>query len=245
MKKLRRTFPLKNRSKLFLIPNLLGNEALTATIPSDTAERIRGIKILFAESRKEAVRQLVRLGLKSSIEGINIAAIGEGVSVENLALAEDSFRKGEAVGLISDAGMPAVADPGQEIIALAHRMGVGVIPLTGPSSILLALMASGFNGQSFAFNGYLPKKSEERKAKIREAEKEVYRLSRTQIFIETPYRNKALLDDLASVCEKKTKICLAVNLCQKDEWIAVDTAEGWRKRETDINKKPCIFLIFK
>jgi 16S rRNA (cytidine1402-2'-O)-methyltransferase len=147
------------------------------------------------------------------------------------------------MGLMSEAGMPALADPGTELIALAHNAGYRVKPLTGPSSITLALIASGLNGQNFAFNGYLPVKKEARVRSIRKLEEKLYREKQTQIFMETPYRNMALLEDLSDFCRPMTRLCIAADITGKDEFIMTRTIREWKNNFPDIHKKPAVFVI--
>ena len=151
---------------------------------------------------------------------------------------------GVDTGLLSEAGTPCVADPGSEIVELAHQNGIRVVPLPGPSSILLALSASGFNGQNFAFHGYLPIEKRERQRKIREIERAAYDNDQTQIFIETPYRNKALLEALTQTCKPSSRLCLALNLTTQSEQIFVRSIADWRVSKTDIHKKPAVFLLY-
>ena len=153
------------------------------------------------------------------------------------------FDGGRNVGLISEAGLPAVADPGAQLVALCHREGIEVVPLVGPSSLMLALMASGLNGQSFAFAGYIPAKTEERRAAIRRLEKRSAAEHQTQIIIETPYRNDALLTDLAATCSGKTLITVAANLMQPDAFIRTFPAARWKEHPVTIGKRPCVFLL--
>lgn len=153
------------------------------------------------------------------------------------------FSDGSDVGLISEAGLPAVADPGALLVALCHRNGIKVVPLVGPSSLMLALMASGLNGQSFAFCGYLPAKTEERKSAIRSIEKRSASEKQTQIIIETPYRNDSLMKDLVTICKPTTRICIAANVTMPDETIMTKTVSQWRRSPVEIGKRPCVFLI--
>ena len=149
------------------------------------------------------------------------------------------------MGVISEAGCPAVADPGADVVAIAQRKGLKVVPLVGPSSIILSVMASGFNGQSFAFHGYLPIKPEERAKKLRQLEQRVYGEEQTQLFIETPYRNNKMVEDILKTCRPQTKLCIAANLTCADEYVCTRTVKEWKNRVPDLSKIPCIFLIYK
>ena len=149
------------------------------------------------------------------------------------------------MGVISEAGCPAVADPGADVVAIAQRKGLKVVPLVGPSSIILSVMASGFNGQSFAFHGYLPIKPDERVKKLRQLEQRVYNEDQTQLFIETPYRNGKMVEDILKNCRPQTKLCIAANLTCEGEYVRTRTVKDWKNRVPDLSKIPCIFLIYK
>jgi 16S rRNA (cytidine1402-2'-O)-methyltransferase len=155
------------------------------------------------------------------------------------------LESGKDVGLMSEAGCPAVADPGSDIVAEAHLRGIKVVPMVGPSSILLALMASGFNGQSFTFHGYLPIDKAQRSKRIKELENIAERHNQTQIFIETPFRNNQILEDILKTCNPRTRLCVACNVTAEDEQIISQPVEQWRKQKVDFHKKPAIFLICK
>ena len=230
---------------LYLIPNLLGGDTANEVIPIGIKPLVEKVKLIFVESPKLARKVLIGLGLKDQLANIELISIKKGFDQELRLIASDALKNGEDVGVISDAGLPAIADPGNEIVKIAHGLEATVYPLTGPSSIFLGLMASGFNGQNFAFHGYLPKDPDSRQKKIRELEKLVYSNNQTQIFIETPYRNEYLFKDMLSQCQKNTKICIAMNLTVPEQWIKVDLVENWRKMKIDIRKKQCIFLMYK
>ena len=149
------------------------------------------------------------------------------------------------MGVISEAGCPAVADPGADVVAIAQRKGLKVVPLVGPSSIILSVMASGFNGQSFAFHGYLPIKPEDRAKRLRQLEQRVYNEEQTQLFIETPYRNNKMVEDILKNCRPQTKLCIAANLTCDDEYVHTRTIKEWKGKVPDLSKIPCIFLIYK
>ena len=149
------------------------------------------------------------------------------------------------MGVISEAGCPAVADPGADVVALAQRKHLQVVPLVGPSSIILSVMGSGFNGQSFAFNGYLPIEPAERAKRIKALEQRAYTEHQTQLFIETPYRNNKLVDDLMAHCRQQTRLCIASDITCEDEYIVTKTLKEWRGQVPDLSKRPCIFLIYK
>lgn len=236
---------MKNNGRLFLIPNRLGGNAIEDVTPAGTAERIAAIRFFAVENLKPARQFLAALGLREIIDQSEFITLHKGMDDDAKRLLENAFISGKDVGLISDAGSPGIADPGSEVVRIAHNHRVQVIPLTGPSSIQLALMASGFNGQNFVFHGYLPRERVLRKKKIREIDRDMWENDRTQIFIETPYRNDHVLEDLLSECQKKTVICLAGNLTMPDEKIEVKPVHIWSKSKPNLNKKQCIFLLYK
>lgn len=236
---------MSSDGKLYLIPNTLGGEEVDSVIPSGIGKLIRQVDVIFVEHEKAARKLLILVGQKDRLNDIELISIKQGLQQADREYFRKEIKSGKNFAILSDAGCPAVADPGFDIVALAHEMGIHVLPLVGPSSILLALMASGFNGQNFAFHGYLPKEQLKRRKKILDLERSMIKNSQTQIFIETPYRNQYLFADLLSSCQKNTKICLALNLTMPDEWIRVKTIDNWRKSKPDLNKKPCIFLIYK
>ena len=232
-----------NKGKLYLIPSPLGENAPAEVIPAPVLERLSSIDCFVVEEVRTARRYLSRAGLKGHIEGLEFHELNEHTPLSEIAPLVHLFDDGRDVGLISEAGLPAVADPGAQLVGLCHREGIEVVPLVGPSSLMLALMASGLNGQSFAFVGYIPAKTEERRAAIKRLEKRSAAEHQTQILIETPYRNDALLADLASTCSGKTLITVAANLTQPDAFIRTQSAARWKEHPVTIGKRPCVFLI--
>ncbi len=232
-----------NKGKLYLIPSPLGENAPAEVIPAPVLERLSSIDCFVVEEVRTARRYLSRAGLKGHIEGLEFHELNEHTPLSEIAPLVHLFDGGRDVGLISEAGLPAVADPGAQLVGLCHREGIEVVPLVGPSSLMLALMASGLNGQSFAFVGYIPAKTEERRAAIKRLEKRSAAEHQTQILIETPYRNDALLADLASTCSGKTLITVAANLTQPDAFIRTQSAARWKEHPVTIGKRPCVFLI--
>ena len=232
-----------NKGKLYLIPSPLGENAPAEVIPAPVLERLSSIDCFVVEEVRTARRYLSRAGLKGHIEGLEFHELNEHTPLSEIAPLVHLFDGGRDVGLISEAGLPAVADPGAQLVGLCHREGIEVVPLVGPSSLMLALMASGLNGQSFAFVGYIPAKTEERRAAIKRLEKRSAAEHQTQILIETPYRNDALLTDLASTCSGKTLITVAANLTQPDAFIRTQSAARWKEHPVTIGKRPCVFLI--
>jgi 16S rRNA (cytidine1402-2'-O)-methyltransferase len=229
---------------LFLIPVPLAEEAAAKTFTPYLVDTINGIKEYIVENEKTARRFLKEAGLKTPQSELTIHDYGKH-NRDRQTLHEffKGLMAGNNVGLMSEAGCPGVADPGADIVAEAHKRGIKVVPLVGPSSILLALMASGFNGQSFAFVGYLPIDKAERSKRIRELEGLADRLDQTQIFIETPFRNNPLLEEILKTANPKTKLCIACNLTAADEFIQTKTIADWQKQVPDLHKKPTIFMI--
>lgn len=227
---------------LYLIPCIIGDSEIDLVIPTQIKELVNTIRFYIVENERTARRFLIKLGIKIPIDDLTFFTLNKHTDRKTIA----DFLKPcqhEHVGLLSEAGVPAVADPGSEIVALAHQKNIRVIPLVGPSSILLSLMASGLNGQGFVFHGYLPVKPDIRKRKIKELEQASKRLNQTQIFIEAPYRNNQLFKDLVSVCQNHTLICVASNITQDNEFICTRPASTWKKNMPDLHKKPTIFLL--
>lgn len=231
-----------NKGKLYLIPSPLGDCAPEEVIPQGTLDVLRRLKVFVVEETRTARRYLSRAGLKGHIEELEFHELNEHSSSAEVQSLLPLFDKGD-VGLISEAGLPAVADPGAALVTLCHREGICTVPLTGPSSLMLALMASGLDGQSFAFRGYLPAKTDERRAAIRKVEKESAALRQTQIFIETPYRNDSLFKDLLEGLSPATELCIAADITLPDALIRCAKVSSWRKDPIVIGKRPCVFLI--
>lgn len=231
------------KGKLYLIPSPLGDGPVEDVLPRSVLEAIRSIDRYVVEEERTARRFLSKAGLRGQIEGLSFYTLNEHTAPETVESYLQLFDDGRDVGLISEAGLPAVADPGSALVALCHAHGIEVRPFVGPSSLMLALMASGLNGQSFAFKGYLPAKNDERKQAIRALEKRSKAAGETQLFIETPYRNDAMLADLLACCADSTRLCLAVNLTCPDQSITTHAIGEWKKEKTIIGKRPCVFLL--
>jgi len=229
--------------KLFLIPAPLGDGDVLSVIPQGTLDILQKLQFFIVEELRPARRYLKKAGIKTPIEELNFFELNEHTPEKDIPALLQPVLEGNHMGLLSEAGAPAVADPGASLVALAHRRNIEVIPLVGPSSLLLALMASGLNGQSFAFAGYLPVKSRERQQRIRQLEKRSVIERQTQLFIETPYRNHALLNDLLLCCNPATHLCIAANITMPDAYIHTKTISEWKKTTVAIHKKPCIFLL--
>lgn len=228
---------------LYLIPSPISQENIAWVLPAAVQQCVAGLSHFIVEHPKTARQFLKQIGCKQPLQALQMQILNEHTSSKDLPELLQPLLAGHDVGLLSEAGCPAVADPGAELIRLAHKNNIAVMPLVGPSSILLALMASGLNGQCFAFHGYLPVESAARVQKIMELEKLSASLQQTQIFIETPYRNQKLLEQLVSVCRDTTDLCIASHLTFSSEMIATRTIKEWRRNLPDINKIPTIFLL--
>lgn len=231
------------KGKLYLIPSPLGENDPEEVIPVPVLKSLTGFRTFVVEEIRTARRYLSRAGLKGRIGELEFHELNEHTDQNTIEGYLKLFEDGNDVALISEAGLPAVADPGAQLVALAHRHGIEVIPTVGPSSLMLALMASGLNGQSFAFCGYIPAKTDERKARLKTLEKVSGQLKQTQIIIETPYRNDSLFADMISICSPSTRICVAANITMPDAFIKTKTAGEWKKQGLVIGKRPCVFLI--
>jgi len=232
-----------NKGKLFLIPSPLGDNDPSEVIPAPVLKSLEGFRTFVVEEIRTARRYLSRAGLKGHIGELEFFELNEHTDQATVEGYLKLFEGGNDVALISEAGLPAVADPGAQLVALAHRHGIEVIPAVGPSSLMLALMASGLNGQSFAFCGYIPAKTEERRSRLRTLEKVSAQLKQTQILIETPYRNDSLFADILAVCGTSTRVCVAANITMPDAYIKTMKVSEWKKAGLTIGKRPCVFLI--
>lgn len=233
----------EEKGKLFLIPAPLGDNEPSEVIPAPVLESLHGFRTFVVEESRTARRYLSKAGLKGHIGELEFHELNEHTDQATVESYLRLFDEGNDVALISEAGLPAVADPGAQLVALAHRHGIEVVPAVGPSSLMLALMASGLNGQSFAFCGYIPAKTEERRSRLRTLEKVSGQLKQTQILIETPYRNDSLFGDILSVCGSSTKVCVAANITMPDAFIRTKKVSEWKKEGLVIGKRPCVFLI--
>ena len=229
---------------LYLVPNLLGAVPPHAVLPARTIDVARGIAHWIVETPKAARAFLRTLDMPRPIAALAMSALGAATRDADIDALLAPARAGHALGLVSDAGVPAVADPGARVVAAAHREGIRVVPLVGPSAVLLALMASGLDGQRFAFHGYLPQKADARAAAVRALETDSRAQARTQLFIETPYRNEAMLETLATALAPATRVCVACDLTLPGESIVTLPARDWRARpRTAYARRPAIFLL--
>ena len=233
----------EEKGKLYLIPSPLGENDPTEVIPGPVLESLKDFRTFVVEEVRTARRYLSRAGLKGHIGELEFHELNEHTDQATIEGYLRLFDDGNDVALISEAGLPAVADPGAQLVALAHRHGITVVPAVGPSSLMLALMASGLNGQSFAFCGYIPAKTEERRSRLRTLEKVSGQLKQTQILIETPYRNDSLFADILAVCSASTRVCVAANITMPDAYIRTMKVSEWKKERFVIGKRPCVFLI--
>ena len=231
-----------NPGKLYLIPTPLGDNDPAEVLPQAVLDCACRLQCFVVEELRTARRCLSRYGLRGHIDELELHVLNEHTTPAEVEAMLPLF-DGRDVGLLSEAGLPAVADPGAALVALCHRHGIQVVPLTGPSSLMLALMASGLNGQSFAFRGYIPAKTEERRSAIKALEKQSRALNQSQILIETPYRNDALLADLLQGLSPATRLCIAADLTLPTQYIRTDTIEGWRKASPVVGKRPCVFIL--
>ena len=233
------------QAALYLIPVTLGDTDIDRVLPNHNRTIIAGISHYVVENIRSARRFLRKSNPDIVIDDLTFYTLDEHTRPEEIASFLAPLRDGKPVGVISEAGCPAIADPGADLVAIAQREGLPVVPLVGPSSILMSLMASGFNGQSFAFNGYLPVEPAERTRKIKQLEQRAYSEDQTQIFIETPYRNHKMIEELVRTCRPTTRLCVACDISCEGEEIHTRTIAQWKNAKYDIQKRPAIFLIYK
>jgi 16S rRNA (cytidine1402-2'-O)-methyltransferase len=229
---------------LYLIPVALGGDDITSVLSPALVGKLPGIRHFIAENPKSARQFLKAAGYPHALSDVEIQILNEHTAANEIPRLLSPLLAGQDCGLVSEAGCPAVADPGAALVRLAHEGGISVVPLVGPSAILLALMASGMNGQQFAFHGYLPIDRTNKIFKIQELERISEKMDATQIFIEAPYRNQALLQTLLEVCLPETKLCLATDITLASESIRTLTTAQWKQIHPDINKRPTVFLLY-
>jgi len=231
--------------KLFLIPTTLGDENPYKVLPSDILPLIKSITHYLVEDARSARRFIKKIDQDINIDALTFFEINKRTRHSELSDFLNQFAGENDLGVISEAGCPGIADPGSDVVRIAHQKGIIVKPIVGPSSILLSLMASGLNGQQFSFVGYIPVKHPARGKTIKHLEHRVYYENQTQIFIETPYRNNTLMNDLIKTLDEKTMLCVACDLTLETEYIMCKTAKEWKKGFPDLHKRPAIFLIGK
>ena len=233
---------------LYLIPCQLSDGPLDGVLPARNVEVVRGLRHFVVESLRSARRFIKKCDRDIDIDSLTLNELNEHTDLKDTAAIEallDPIGRGESVGVISDAGCPAVADPGADLVAIAQRRGYKVFPLVGPSSILMSLMASGFNGQRFAFEGYLPVDAQSRQARLKEMTRRIERERQTQIFIEAPYRNNQLIADLAARLPSHLRLCVASDITGEGQSIVTRTLADWRRTPYDYHKVPTIFLLYQ
>lgn len=232
-----------NKGTLFLIPTTLGPGKLETSLPGEVLTKIDELDCFAVEKVKTARRFLKKVNRDRDIDSTSFFILNKKSSEDDVLEILQELLMGKDVGMLSEAGAPAVADPGSLLVKMAHENKIKVVPFVGPSSILLALMASGLNGQSFTFHGYLPRDEKDRKQKLLELERLSSRHHQTQIFIETPYRNNQMIKSIVETCSPKTHICVAANITTDQEKIMTKTASEWKNKTPDFNKQPAVFLI--
>ena len=230
--------------KLYLVPVPISeDQELSEVLVSKDIEIVKNLEYFVTETPKTARAFLKNIPLTKKIQDIKITQLDKNTQEEDLLKLLEPIIKGHDMGLISDSGAPSIADPGHRLVRIAQSKGIKVIPLIGPSSIFLALMASGLNGQNFAFYGYLPKEKGRKRKKIKTLERIAQNMKQTQIFMETPYKNQHMLEDILDVCEDNTYLCIAQNVMGKDEYIVTKSIKEWKREQKCLKKIPCLFLI--
>jgi 16S rRNA (cytidine1402-2'-O)-methyltransferase len=232
-------------AKLYLIPTTLGDTSIERVLPPDLTKLISSISVFIVENIRTARRFLKKVNPAIVIDDLTFFELNQHTDKKEISRFLATNQQGLDIGIISEAGCPGIADPGADVVRIAHTKNIQVVPLVGPSSILLALMASGMSGQSFAFNGYLPIKNPEKSQQIKMLEKRMQTEGQTQIFIETPYRNAQLLDDLLKICDPQTMLCIAADITLDTEFILTKPILYWKTNIPDIQKRPAIFMIGK
>ena len=228
-----------------MIPTTLGPGTADGVMGNQVRELIEKVEMYLVENVRTSRRYLRELGIQRPIEELHFEVLDKKTRHEQVSQLVAPLKHGVDIGVMSEAGAPGIADPGARAVAAAHKLGARVVPLVGPSSFVLALMASGFNGQSFAFHGYLPINRNERQQALRSLEKEVERTGQTQLFMETPFRNEQLLDDLLQVGKPNTLLCIAADLTTEEEFVKMQPLEKWRKQKPKLHKRPAVFLMGK
>jgi len=234
---------LDKKGKLYLIPTTLGDTAPLEVLPISIKRAIENIDYYIAENEKTARRFIKKINAAKSQPDLHFQHLNKFTERSEIPTYLNPCLQGFNVGLLSEAGCPGIADPGADVVLIAHQKRIHVVPLVGPSSILMAMMASGMNGQNFAFNGYLPIDSSERKSAIKKFERNSRELGQSQIFIETPYRNDKLLEELKKTLQPNTLLCVASDITLPTEFIATNAVSAWKKQTVDLHKKPTIFIF--
>jgi len=230
---------------LYLIPTLLGDNPTLEVLPISVKKIIDLVDDFIVENDKTARRFIKQICPEKSQPSLRLNLLNKYTEQSELESFLDACKSGKPTGLLSEAGCPGIADPGADIVKLAHENNIKVVPLVGPSSILLALMSSGMNGQSFAFNGYLPIDKQEKKGALKRLERISFEQNQTQAFIETPYRNNKILEDICSILHPQTRLCIACDITLPSEYILTQTVKEWKHTKVDLHKRPAIFIIHK
>lgn len=223
----------------------MGDTPIDNVLPQYNTEIINRLSYFIVENVRSARRFLKKCNSEIDINALTFFELNQHTKKEEVSTYLSPMKAGHSIGVISEAGCPAIADPGADVVAIAQIEGYKVVPLVGPSSILMSLMASGFNGQSFAFHGYLPIDGNERVNKLKKLESRIYHEDQTQIFIETPYRNDKLAEDILLHCKSQTKLCIAMNISYENELIVTKKVGAWKGKLPNMHKQPCVFLIYK
>jgi len=235
---------LNKLGTLYLVPVTLGDDNIASVLPPDVVVFVQKLDVFIVESEKSARHFLSTIKTLKPVRELSLNLLNEHTDDKEVSALLKPLLAGQDVGLMSDAGCPGIADPGAKLVALAHQKNIKVIPFVGPSSILLSLMASGLNGQQFAFLGYLPVDKQARNLKLKEIEKRSLTHKETQIFIETPYRNQHMLEAILSTCHPNTKLCIACDISLSTEMIATKTIASWKQSPMpDLHKRPTVFLL--
>ncbi|MFW5793220.1 MAG: SAM-dependent methyltransferase [Bacteroidota bacterium] len=234
----------KSKGILYLIPVNIGGP-INESLPTGVLQTANSLDEFIVENERTARRFLISAGYSKNIDDIKFHILNKHTSANEIPSFLNSLKEGKNVGILSEAGCPCIADPGQIIVDYAQKDNIKIKPLIGPNSMILALMASGMNGQSYTFTGYLPIDKTAREKAIREMENTALRNGQTQIFMETPFRNNKLIEDILRVCKPHTKLCIAADVTMETEFIVTKTISEWKKNRPDINKRPAVFLINK
>ncbi|MEW7279261.1 SAM-dependent methyltransferase [Aquimarina sp. 2201CG1-2-11] len=237
--------PLDPKGKLYLIPTRLGDDVPLEVLPISIKKVLEQVNHYIVENEKPARRFIKKISPSKSQRSLIINTVNKYTDVSEIPNYLSPCLNGESIGLLSDAGCPGIADPGAEVVKIAHKKNIPVTPLVGPSSIVLAMMSSGMNGQNFTFNGYLPIDKNERKSTIKHLERISFERDQAQIFIETPYRNDKMFADLKAILQPNTRLCIACDITLTTEYIATKTVEEWNKEDIDLHKRPSIYIIQK
>lgn len=236
---------MQHIGSLYLIPTRLGDNAPLEVLPISVKKVIESIDDYIVENEKTARRFIKKISSGKSQASLTIHILNKYTKPDEFPSFLEACKSGKSIGLLSEAGCPGIADPGADIVKIAHENNIRVIPLVGPSSILLALMSSGMNGQSFTFNGYLPIDKAERKTKLKQLERISVEQNQSQIFIETPYRNNKMVEDICAILQNQTRLCIACDITLPTEYIKTKTVEEWKHITVDLHKRPAIFIIQK